>query len=75
MFDSFADELEKIAKRKKPITTGVAKPSDQRVRMKGVSLGKDGNGYFVYTHRSGSSSYPTPADIPDSRVKFVASTG
>ena len=75
MYSSFADELEKIAKRKEPVTTGLSKPPDQVERMKGVSLGKDGNGYFVYTHRAGSDSYPSPAEIPDSKVKFVESTG
>lgn len=42
---------------------------------KGVSLGRDKDGYYVYTHRARSKSYPTPAKIPHSKVTFVSSTG
>jgi hypothetical protein len=75
MYEAFADELTKIAKRKGPVETGLPKPRGQATRMKGVGLGKDGNGYFVYTHRAGSDSYPTPEAIPDRKVKFIESTG
>lgn len=44
-------------------------------KWNGVSLGKDKDGYFCYTHRSRSKSYPTPEDIPKSKVDFVESTG
>ncbi len=42
---------------------------------KECSLGKDDNGYFAYTHRARSSSYPTPQEIPESKIKFIESTG
>lgn len=41
----------------------------------GVSIGKDKDGYFCYTHRARSKSYPTIADIPKSALKFIDSTG
>lgn len=41
----------------------------------GVSFGKDKDGYFCYTHRARSKSYPTIADIPKSALKFIDSTG
>lgn len=55
--------------------TNISKPPAQRGRLAGVSLGKDAKGVFVYTHRARSNSYPTTAKIPDSRIKFVRSTG
>lgn len=41
----------------------------------GVSIAKDKDGYFCYTHRARSKSYPTIADIPKSALKFIDSTG
>lgn len=42
---------------------------------KGCSLGADKNGFFVYTHRARSKSYPTVEDIPQEAIKFIESTG
>lgn len=53
----------------------VSKPDDLKELMREVSLGKDKDGYFVYTHRCRSKSYETPHDIPKTRIKFVGSTG
>ena len=39
------------------------------------SLGKDKDGYFCYTHRARSKSYPTPQQIPKSKIEFIESTG
>lgn len=75
MYASFTDEMIKIAKRKRPLSTGLVKPQGQGKRMKDVGLGKDKDGYFVYTHRARSRSYPTPEAIPNSAVKFIESTG
>jgi hypothetical protein len=61
--------------KRKNVKTGVAKPPNQRARMSGVSLGTDNQGYFVYTHRARSKSYPSPEKIPDKAVKFIDSTG
>ena len=39
------------------------------------SLGKDKDGYFCYTHRARSKSYPTPQQIPKTKIEFIESTG
>ena len=44
-------------------------------RYKGVSIGRDGNGFFATTHRARSRSYPSPLKIPDGKIKFIESTG
>lgn len=63
-------------KRKdKDVEHGLPKPDSLKVKMKGVSLGKDKQGYFVYTHRARCSSYETPEDIPTDKIKFIDSTG
>ena len=46
-----------------------------RVKGRGVSLGVDKNGYFVYTHRARSKSYKSEDSIPLSKIKFIESTG
>lgn len=61
--------------KRKDVEHGVAKPDDLKVIMSQVSLGKDRQGYFVYTHRCRSKSYKTPHLIPKDKIKFVASTG
>lgn len=38
------------------------------------SFGKDKNGYYCFTHRCRSKSYPTINDIPQKDVDFVSST-
>ncbi len=40
----------------------------------GCSLGRDENGYYCYTHRARSKSYPRPAQIPIGRIRFIGST-
>lgn len=44
-------------------------------RYKGVSVGRDKDGFFVTTHRARSKSYLTLAKIPDAKIKWVESTG
>ena len=39
------------------------------------SYGRDDDGYFCYTHRSRSKSYPSIAKLPKDKVKSVGSTG
>lgn len=39
------------------------------------SIGKDEDGYFAYTHRARTKSYPKQDDIPKTRIKFINSTG
>jgi hypothetical protein len=62
-----------MTKRRK--SSAVSKPPALRGLMKGVSLGKDEDGYFVHTHRARSKSYPSPEKIPESIVKRIESTG
>lgn len=57
------------------VKTGVPKPPAVQERLGGVSLGRDRQGYFVYTHRARSKSYPSPERIPLSKIKFIKSTG
>lgn len=38
------------------------------------SIGKDKDGYFAYTHRARSKSYPTIAEIPKSKLEFIETT-
>jgi len=65
----------RVSRIKDKIGYGVTKPKDQIERLKKVSIGVDKRGFFVYTHRARSKSYPTIVKIPDSRVKFIESTG
>jgi len=58
---------------KKTIEKGLSKPKGKN--MDGVSLGKDKDGYFVYTHRARSDSYKSPEAIPASAIKQIESTG
>lgn len=68
------DEVANTITEKKE-TQNVPKPNDLKEIMHEVSLGKDEDGFFVYTHRCRSDSYPTPHKIPKSKIKFVGSTG
>ncbi len=44
-------------------------------RFRGVSVGRNDTGYFVFTHRAMSREYDSPNNIPDNAVGFVRSTG
>ncbi len=58
--------------------TVVTKPKEFLVKTKkatGVTLAKDKDGYFCYTHRCRSKSYKTIGAIPKSVIEFVESTG
>jgi hypothetical protein len=39
------------------------------------SFAKDDDGYYCYTHRARSDSYPNIDKIPQSAVDFIGSTG
>jgi hypothetical protein len=56
-------------------SNAIAKPPALKTRFKEVSLGKDKDGFYVFTHRARSNSYESPDTIPLDRVKFIASTG
>ena len=61
--------------KKKKNWENVPKPPKLRKKLDEVSLGKDKDGYFVYTHRARSPSYPSPDKIPLAKIKFISSTG
>jgi len=44
-------------------------------KYSGVSIGRDRNGYYAFTHRARSKSYPTAGKIPTSTIKWIRSTG
>jgi hypothetical protein len=47
---------------------------EQRFTDVQCSFAKDENGFYCYTHRARSKSYPTISDIPKSDVNFINST-
>lgn len=63
---------------KKKNFENVTKPPEflaKTSKAKGVSLGKDKKGYFVYTHRASSKRYKTIMGIPKKDIEFIESTG
>jgi len=44
-------------------------------RFRGVSIGRDKDGFFVMTHRARSKSYESIEAIPNKVIRFIASTG
>jgi hypothetical protein len=62
-------------KKKDGIEHGCAKPADLKSALKEVGLGRDKDGFFVYTHRARSKSYEDPHNIPAKDIEFIASTG
>ena len=62
--------------KKEPLTTAeYAEVKEKFGSSRGASFAKDKQGYFCYTHRARSKSYPTIKDIPMEKYKFVVSTG
>ena len=49
--------------------------TDKTPKSKGVSMGADKNGFFVYTHRARSKSHATPDKISIKEIDFIESTG
>lgn len=41
----------------------------------GNGIGADKDGFFVFTHRARSKSYPELSKIPDKDIKFIETTG
>jgi hypothetical protein len=77
-FDDF------LLEKKKKDFINVSKPealkskiakADKTASLDGVSLGKDKDGYFVYTHRARSKSHKTAEGIPVKDVVFIETTG
>lgn len=63
--DKRADQLD-VGERSKPKTGG---------RYKGLGVGRDINGYFVYNRAMRSLSYNQPYEIPDVVIKIVKKKG
>ncbi len=58
--------------------TVVTKPKeflDKTPKARGVTLAKDKQGFFCYTHRAASKRYKTIKAIPKSVIEFIESTG
>jgi len=81
---SWPDELkgkrQSKKKRKKIAAMSGVSQSDRDAFNKrhpgnGCSIGRDDKGFYAYTHRARSKSYPGPDKIPLDRVRFVSSTG
>lgn len=57
---------------------GLKKPTSMgsiSSKIKGVSLGADKDGFFVYTHRARSKSYASALKIPKKDIDWVETTG
>lgn len=66
---------EELRNREKTITSSERAECMKRFGYsKKCSFAKDDKGYYAYTHRCRSKSYPTIADIPHKDVEFVRST-
>jgi hypothetical protein len=57
------------------VITGLVIPKIEGKSFKGVSMGGDKDGFFVYTHRARSKSHPTPEKITKKEINFIESTG
>lgn len=52
-----------------------ASPKTREFYLSQVSTKEDKNGWYAYTHRARSKSYPSVDNIPISVLKFIESTG
>ncbi|MDY6957606.1 MAG: hypothetical protein SVK08_00480 [Halobacteriota archaeon] len=66
---------EHVSKVKNGVGYGVRIPKEMRAKFKGVSMGIDKDGYFVYTHRARSKSYPEISKIPKYKIDAIERTG
>jgi len=68
-------KIYKIAKKDKEYLTPEERDAvKSRFEDIQCSFAKDKDGYYCYTHRARSKSYPSIADIPKSKVDFINST-
>jgi len=66
-----------MSKAKKNHTV-VAKPKEflaKSPKATGVTLAKDKDGYFIYTHRAASARHKTIMGITKKEIEFIESTG
>jgi hypothetical protein len=65
--------LEKMDKI--PLTTAEREEMKKRFGNPGCSIAKNKRGeFFAYTHRARTKFYPSLAELPKDKVKFIAST-
>lgn len=65
---------EKLINRYEPLTAKERSELKKRFPSAECSFAKDKKGYYCYTHRTRSKSYPTIDSIPKKDVDFVSST-
>jgi hypothetical protein len=65
----------KPAKKKVYLTTKERELAKENFGKVGCSFAKDSKGFYCYTHRARSESYPSVAKIPKRIVKIIESTG
>lgn len=64
-----------MSKKNYTVVTKTKEFLDKTPKAKGVTLAKDKDGYFCYTHRAASKRYKTIGAIPKSAIEFIESTG
>ena len=65
-----------MSKRKNSVVVAKTKEFLAKTsKARGVTLAKDKDGYFVYTHRAMSKHYKSINSIPKSVIEFIESTG
>lgn len=63
------------AKKSYTVVTKTPEFLSKSTKAKSVTLAKDKDGYFVYTHRWASKRFKTIGAIPKSIIEFCESTG
>lgn len=73
-FDESKKAYEKLMKAKESLNPQERAEVKKKFGHTGCSFAKDKNGYYCFTHRCRSKSYPTIDKIPQKDVDFVDST-
>jgi len=80
--DPMKDKILKYLTSSTEYNTGLIKPLRKEEKFisktkksSGVSVGGDKKGFYVYTHRSRSNSYPTQLEIPKEVIEKIEATG
>lgn len=73
-FDESKKAYEKLMKAKESLTTAERTQVREKFGSTACSFAKDKDGYYCFTHRARSKSYPSIDKIPQSKVNFVSST-
>lgn len=70
------DEQKVLTLGSKDQTVPPSEHGDPRMQDKGVSVSKTKDGkYYVHTHRARGKYWDSVADIPDSEIEYIRSTG